>query len=72
MKLRYCSISPLVMGHCCTQQMESKMATQSRLQLERFLSEQVIKIFNILNTKAQKFNGLYYQGKQERKLINHF
>lgn len=67
MTLRYCSISPLMMGHCCTPQMETKMATQSRVQLERFLSEQVLKICNILNTKASKFNGSYFGENRKNK-----
>lgn len=57
MGLRYCE-SPSV-GTCCTHSMETKMAMQSRLQLEKHSKEQILKMSSMLSSKAQKFNGMY-------------
>lgn len=55
MGLRYCE-SPSV-GTCCTHSMETKMAMQSRLQLEKHSKEQILKMSSMLSSKALKFNG---------------
>lgn len=53
--LRYCE-SPSV-GTCCTYNMESRMAAQSRQQLEWHTKEQITKMSGLLGGKATKFNG---------------
>lgn len=55
MVLRYCE-SPSV-GTCCTYNMETRMALQSRVQLEKQSKEQITKMSNALAAKAQKFNS---------------
>lgn len=53
--LRYCE-SPSV-GTCCTYNMETRMAGQSRQQLEWHTKEQITKMSGLLGGKAAKFNG---------------
>uniref|UniRef100_A0A1A9X327 Glypican-6 n=1 Tax=Glossina brevipalpis TaxID=37001 RepID=A0A1A9X327_9MUSC len=69
MGLRYCE-SPLV-GTCCTHSMETKMAMQSRLQLEKHSREQILKIANMLSTKAAKFNEIFRELLRESKAEFH-
>lgn len=57
MGMRYCE-APSV-GTCCTHSMETKMAMQSRLQLEKHSKEQILKMSRTLSDKAQKFNGKF-------------
>ncbi|XP_073844044.1 glypican dally-like isoform X1 [Musca autumnalis] len=65
MGLRYCE-SPSV-GTCCTHSMETKMAMQSRLQLEKHSKEQILKLSKTLSDKAQKFNENFRKLLQESK-----
>ncbi|XP_059219243.1 glypican-6 isoform X2 [Stomoxys calcitrans] len=65
MGLRYCE-SPSV-GTCCTHSMETKMAMQSRLQLEKHSKEQILKMSRTLSDKAQKFNENFRKLLQESK-----
>ncbi|XP_075159917.1 glypican dally-like [Haematobia irritans] len=65
MGLRYCE-SPSV-GTCCTHSMETKMAMQSRLQLEKHSKEQIQKMSRTLSDKAQKFNENFRKLLQESK-----
>uniref|UniRef100_A0A1I8N5T5 Glypican n=1 Tax=Musca domestica TaxID=7370 RepID=A0A1I8N5T5_MUSDO len=65
MGLRYCE-SPSV-GTCCTHSMETKMAMQSRLQLEKHSKEQILKMSKTLSDKAQKFNENFRKLLQESK-----
>ncbi|KAM7359119.1 glypican dally-like [Cochliomyia hominivorax] len=69
MGLRYCE-SPSV-GTCCTHSMETKMAMQSRLQLEKHSKEQILKMSNMLSSKAQKFNEHFRKLLQESKTEFH-
>ncbi|XP_064552294.1 glypican-6 [Drosophila montana] len=55
--LRYCE-SPSV-GTCCTYNMESRMAVQSRQQLEWHTKEQITKMSGLLGGKATKFNDIF-------------
>ncbi|EDW70228.1 glypican-4 [Drosophila virilis] len=55
--LRYCE-SPSV-GTCCTYNMESRMAAQSRQQLEWHTKEQITKMSGLLGGKATKFNDIF-------------
>ncbi|XP_037809429.1 glypican-4 [Lucilia sericata] len=69
MGLRYCE-SPSV-GTCCTHSMETKMAMQSRLQLEKHSKEQILKMSTMLSGKAQKFNEHFRKLLQESKAEFH-
>ncbi|XP_065360002.1 glypican-6 isoform X2 [Calliphora vicina] len=69
MGLRYCE-SPSV-GTCCTHSMETKMAMQSRLQLEKHSKEQILKMSSMLSGKAQKFNEHFRKLLQESKAEFH-
>ncbi|XP_068158538.1 glypican-4 [Drosophila tropicalis] len=55
--LRYCE-SPSV-GTCCTYNMETRMAMQSRQQLEWHFKEQITKMSGLLGSKATKFNDIF-------------
>ncbi|XP_023171387.1 glypican-6 [Drosophila hydei] len=55
--LRYCE-SPSV-GTCCTYSMETRMAGQSRQQLEWHTKEQITKMSGLLGGKATKFNDIF-------------
>ncbi|KAH8259762.1 hypothetical protein KR026_010063, partial [Drosophila bipectinata] len=55
--LRYCE-SPSV-GTCCTYNMETRMAIQSRTQLESHTKEQISRMSGILGSKAAKFNDIF-------------
>ncbi|XP_017956717.1 glypican-6 [Drosophila navojoa] len=55
--LRYCE-SPSV-GTCCTYNMETRMAGQSRQQLEWHTKEQISKMSGLLAGKATKFNDIF-------------
>ncbi|XP_017489535.1 PREDICTED: glypican-6-like, partial [Rhagoletis zephyria] len=65
MVLRYCE-SPSV-GTCCTYNMETRMALQSRIQLERQSKDQITKMSNALTAKAQKFNSIFRKLLSESK-----
>ncbi|XP_036326446.1 glypican-6 isoform X2 [Rhagoletis pomonella] len=65
MVLRYCE-SPSV-GTCCTYNMETRMALQSRIQLERQSKDQITKMSNALAAKAQKFNSIFRKLLSESK-----
>ncbi|KAH8269935.1 hypothetical protein KR018_000054 [Drosophila ironensis] len=55
--LRYCE-SPSV-GTCCTYNMETRMAMQSRQQLEAHTKEQISRMSGTLSSKAAKFNEIF-------------
>ncbi|XP_017068325.1 glypican-6 [Drosophila eugracilis] len=55
--LRYCE-SPSV-GTCCTYNMETRMAMQSRQQLEGHTKEQISRMSGILGSKATKFKDIF-------------
>ncbi|XP_036216743.2 glypican-6 isoform X1 [Bactrocera oleae] len=57
MGLRYCE-TPSV-GTCCTFNMETRLALQSRMQLEKQSKEQITKLSNALAAKAQKYNSIF-------------
>ncbi|KAH8370001.1 hypothetical protein KR093_001813 [Drosophila rubida] len=63
--LRYCE-SPSV-GTCCTYNMETRMAGQSRQQLEWHTKEQITKMSGLLGGKATKFNDIFRKLLQESK-----
>ncbi|KAH8396739.1 hypothetical protein KR215_003265 [Drosophila sulfurigaster] len=63
--LRYCE-SPSV-GTCCTYNMETRMAGQSRQQLEWHTKEQITKMSGLLGSKATKFNDIFRKLLQESK-----
>ncbi|ALC44598.1 dlp [Drosophila busckii] len=67
--LRYCE-SPSV-GTCCTYNMETRMAAQSRQQLERHTKEQIDKMSSLLGGKATKFNDLFRKLLKESKAQFH-
>lgn len=53
---RYCEPSS---GTCCTYSMETKLASLSRMQLEKNTKESIGKLASVLATRAVKFNGEY-------------
>lgn len=53
--LKYCGIPST--GTCCTYNMEMKLATASRTQLEKNTKESIVKLASVLGTRANKFNG---------------
>ncbi|XP_016994474.2 glypican-4 [Drosophila takahashii] len=55
--LRYCE-SPSV-GTCCTYNMETRMAMQSRQQLEGHTKDQISRMSGILGSKATKFKDIF-------------
>ncbi|XP_052848503.1 glypican-6 [Drosophila gunungcola] len=55
--LRYCE-SPSV-GTCCTYNMETRMAMQSRQQLEGHTKDQISRMSGILGSKATKFKEIF-------------
>ncbi|XP_016966541.1 glypican-6 [Drosophila biarmipes] len=55
--LRYCE-SPSV-GTCCTYNMETRMAMQSRQQLETHTKDQISRMSGILGSKATKFKDIF-------------
>uniref|UniRef100_A0A0A1XNS3 Glypican-6 n=1 Tax=Zeugodacus cucurbitae TaxID=28588 RepID=A0A0A1XNS3_ZEUCU len=57
MGLRYCE-TPSV-GTCCTFNMETRLALQSRMHLEKQSKEQITKLSNALAAKAQKYNSIF-------------
>lgn len=66
--LRYCE-SPSV-GTCCTYNMETRMAIQSRTQLESHTKEQISRMSGILGSKATKFNGTFSQTSYSTSHLN--
>ncbi|BFF96557.1 glypican-6 [Drosophila madeirensis] len=67
--LRYCE-SPSV-GTCCTYNMETRMAMQSRQQLEGHTKEQITRMSGILGSKAVKFNDIFSELLVESKAQFH-
>uniref|UniRef100_W8BCM0 Glypican-6 n=2 Tax=Ceratitis capitata TaxID=7213 RepID=W8BCM0_CERCA len=65
MGLRYCE-TPAV-GTCCTYNMETRLALQSRIQLEKQSREQITKMSNALAAKAQKYNSIFRKLLSESK-----
>jgi len=57
MVLRYCEIP--AHGTCCTYSMETRLAGQSRMQLEKNTKDSIGKLASVLGTRAQKFNGKF-------------
>ncbi|XP_017040406.2 LOW QUALITY PROTEIN: glypican-6 [Drosophila ficusphila] len=63
--LRYCE-SPSV-GTCCTYNMETRMAMQSRQQLEGHTKDQISRMSGILGSKAAKFKEIFIALLQESR-----
>lgn len=53
--LRFCEFP--ARGACCHNSMELKLASLSRLQLEKNTKESISKLASVLGTRATKFNG---------------
>lgn len=54
-RLAYCDVSGS--GTCCTKNMESKLSTNSRVQLEHNTKEMIGKLASVLSVRANRFNG---------------
>ncbi|XP_030386316.1 glypican-6 [Scaptodrosophila lebanonensis] len=67
--LRYCE-SPS-MGTCCTYNMETRLAMQSRQQLETHTKDQINKMSSLLGSKATKFNEIFRTLLRESKTEFH-
>ncbi|KRK01891.1 glypican-6 isoform X1 [Drosophila yakuba] len=55
--LRYCEATTV--GTCCTYNMETRMAMQSRQQLEGHTKDQISRMSGILGSKATKFKDIF-------------
>lgn len=56
-RLAYCDTP--ASGTCCTKNMEIKLASNSRTQLERNTKELIGKLASVLSARATRFNGMY-------------